>query len=45
MFPGNLDNYAHKKNVFETPFRARYVRVLPVAWHNRITLRLELLGC
>ncbi|XP_042554479.1 lactadherin isoform X2 [Dipodomys spectabilis] len=45
VFPGNLDNYSHKKNVLETPFTARYVRVLPVAWHNRITLRLELLGC
>ncbi|XP_047394769.1 lactadherin isoform X5 [Sciurus carolinensis] len=45
IFPGNLDNNSHKKNVFETPFFARYVRILPVAWHNRITLRLELLGC
>nr|XP_045001328.1 lactadherin isoform X2 [Jaculus jaculus] len=45
VFIGNSDNYSHKKNVFETPFVARYVRVLPVTWHNRITLRLELLGC
>ncbi|XP_021120465.1 lactadherin isoform X1 [Heterocephalus glaber] len=45
IFQGNLDNNSHKKNVFETPFLARYVRVLPVSWQNRITLRLELLGC
>ncbi|XP_003475300.1 lactadherin isoform X4 [Cavia porcellus] len=45
IFRGNLDNNSHKKNVFETPFSARYVRVLPVSWQNRITLRLELLGC
>ncbi|XP_006970096.1 lactadherin isoform X2 [Peromyscus maniculatus bairdii] len=45
VFQGNSDNNTHKKNIFETPFRARYVRVLPVSWHNRITLRLELLGC
>ncbi|XP_006867229.1 PREDICTED: lactadherin [Chrysochloris asiatica] len=45
IFPGNSDNNSHKKNVFETPFKARYVRVLPVAWQNRITLRVELLGC
>ncbi|XP_052568205.1 lactadherin isoform X1 [Peromyscus californicus insignis] len=45
VFHGNSDNNSHKKNIFETPFRARYVRVLPVSWHNRITLRLELLGC
>ncbi|XP_014644127.1 PREDICTED: lactadherin isoform X1 [Ceratotherium simum simum] len=45
IFPGNLDNNSHKKNMFETPFLARFVRILPVAWHNRITLRVELLGC
>ncbi|XP_064232308.1 lactadherin isoform X1 [Aotus nancymaae] len=45
IFPGNWDNHSHKKNVFETPVLARYVRVLPVAWHNRVALRLELLGC
>lgn len=45
VFPGNSDNNSHKKNIFETPFMARYVRVLPVSWHNGITMRLELLGC
>ncbi|XP_008068804.1 lactadherin [Carlito syrichta] len=45
IFRGNSDNNSYKKNVFETPIQARYVRILPVAWHNRITLRLELLGC
>ncbi|CAH7339000.1 lactadherin isoform X1 [Phodopus roborovskii] len=45
VFQGNSDNNSHKKNIFETPFMARYVRVLPVSWHKRITLRLELLGC
>lgn len=45
IFPGNSDNNVHKKNVFEPPFYARYVRVLPWAWHERITLRMELLGC
>uniref|UniRef100_A0A8C8AQ69 Milk fat globule EGF and factor V/VIII domain containing n=1 Tax=Otus sunia TaxID=257818 RepID=A0A8C8AQ69_9STRI len=45
IFHGNSDNYSHKKNVFDVPFYARFVRILPVAWHNRITLRMELLGC
>lgn len=45
IFHGNSDNYSHKKNVFDVPFHARFVRILPVAWHNRITLRVELLGC
>uniref|UniRef100_A0A8C7IUS9 Milk fat globule EGF and factor V/VIII domain containing b n=1 Tax=Oncorhynchus kisutch TaxID=8019 RepID=A0A8C7IUS9_ONCKI len=45
IFPGNSDNNVHKKNVFEPPFYARLVRILPWAWHERITLRMELLGC
>lgn len=45
IFPGNYDNNSHKKNMFEVPFLAHYVRILPVSWHNRITLRVELLGC
>ncbi|XP_007479422.2 lactadherin isoform X1 [Monodelphis domestica] len=45
IFIGNSDNNSHKKNIFETPFYSRFVRILPVAWHGRITLRVELLGC
>ena len=40
-----MDNNSHKKNIFEVPVQARFVRIQPVAWHNRITLRVELLGC
>ncbi|KAM6426735.1 lactadherin isoform 1-T1 [Liasis olivaceus] len=45
VFQGNHDNYSHKKNTFDVPFYARFVRILPESWHNRITLRVELLGC
>ncbi|XP_054858797.1 lactadherin isoform X2 [Eublepharis macularius] len=45
IFQGNSDNYSHKKNVFDVPIYARFVRILPESWHNRITLRVELLGC
>ncbi|XP_023653560.1 lactadherin-like [Paramormyrops kingsleyae] len=45
IFPGNSDNNTHKKNFFEPTIWARFVRVLPWTWHERITLRLELLGC
>uniref|UniRef100_UPI00398ED147 lactadherin-like isoform X4 n=1 Tax=Pristiophorus japonicus TaxID=55135 RepID=UPI00398ED147 len=45
VFPGNYDNYSHKKNIFDPPFYAQFVRVLPQTWHERITLRVELLGC
>ncbi|XP_058854966.1 lactadherin-like isoform X1 [Acipenser ruthenus] len=45
VFQGNIDNNAHKRNIFEPPFFARFVRVIPWTWHERITLRMELLGC
>ncbi|XP_053318368.1 lactadherin isoform X2 [Spea bombifrons] len=45
VFLGNNDNYSHKKNIFSPPFTARFVRILPQSWHERITLRMELLGC
>ncbi|ETE69358.1 Lactadherin [Ophiophagus hannah] len=45
IFQGNHDNNSHKKNVFDVPIYARFIRIFPEAWHNRITLRMELLGC
>ncbi len=27
------------------PIRARYIRFRPVAWHNHISMRVELYGC
>ncbi|XP_042172039.1 lactadherin-like isoform X1 [Oncorhynchus tshawytscha] len=45
IFQGNIDNNMHKKNLFEPPFYARYLRVVPWEWQERITLRMELLGC
>ncbi|XP_029992843.1 lactadherin-like isoform X1 [Sphaeramia orbicularis] len=45
IFPGNSDNNVHKKNIFDPPIYGRYIRVLPWEWHERITLRMELLGC
>ncbi|KAM4676520.1 lactadherin isoform 2-T2 [Discoglossus pictus] len=45
VFLGNNDNYSHKRNIFNPPFTARFVRILPKSWHGRITLRMELLGC
>ncbi|XP_049577951.1 milk fat globule EGF and factor V/VIII domain containing b isoform X3 [Syngnathus scovelli] len=45
IFVGNSDNNVHKKNLFEPPIFARFVRILPWEWHESITLRMELLGC
>ncbi|XP_077570065.1 lactadherin-like isoform X2 [Stigmatopora nigra] len=45
LFQGNIDNNSHIKNVFEPAFYARFIRVVPWEWQERITLRIELLGC
>lgn len=45
IFPGNTDNNVHKKNRFDPPLVGRFLRVQPWDWHQRITLRMELLGC
>ncbi|XP_039629002.1 EGF-like repeat and discoidin I-like domain-containing protein 3 isoform X3 [Polypterus senegalus] len=45
IYQGNVDNNTHKKNLFDPPIIARFVRIIPWTWHNKITLRMELLGC
>ncbi|KAG5270195.1 hypothetical protein AALO_G00189850 [Alosa alosa] len=45
IFQGNIDNNTHKKNVFDPPFYARFVRFLPWKWNKHIAVRMELLGC
>ncbi|XP_041918542.1 lactadherin-like isoform X2 [Alosa sapidissima] len=45
IFEGNVDNNTHKKNVFDPPFYARFVRFLPWKWNKHIAVRMELLGC
>ncbi|XP_048855318.1 discoidin, CUB and LCCL domain-containing protein 2 isoform X1 [Brienomyrus brachyistius] len=45
IFQGNI-NYLHEvRNNFIPPMEARYVRVSPTQWHQRIALKMELLGC
>ena len=39
------NNNFHKKNVFKTFFLDHFVHILPLAWHNWITLCVGLLGC
>ncbi|CAB1347315.1 unnamed protein product [Coregonus sp. 'balchen'] len=44
-FQGNT-NYLHEvRNNFIPPIEARYVRMSPAQWHQRIALKFELLGC
>uniref|UniRef100_UPI0037E93BC0 discoidin, CUB and LCCL domain-containing protein 2 n=1 Tax=Semicossyphus pulcher TaxID=241346 RepID=UPI0037E93BC0 len=45
IFQGNI-NYLHEvRNNFIPPIEAQFVRIYPTAWHQRIALKLELLGC
>ncbi|XP_008326414.1 discoidin, CUB and LCCL domain-containing protein 2 [Cynoglossus semilaevis] len=45
VFQGN-NNYLHEvRNNFIPPIEARFLRINPTAWHQRIALKVELLGC
>ncbi|XP_054470998.1 discoidin, CUB and LCCL domain-containing protein 2 isoform X2 [Anoplopoma fimbria] len=45
IFQGNI-NYLHEvRNNFIPPIESRFVRINPTLWHQRIALKLELLGC
>ncbi|KAI5090807.1 discoidin, CUB and LCCL domain-containing protein 1 isoform X1 [Silurus meridionalis] len=45
IFEGNVDKLYQKRNTFHPSFAARYVRVVPLQWHQGIGLSTELLGC
>ncbi|KAK5873260.1 hypothetical protein PBY51_018318 [Eleginops maclovinus] len=45
VFYGNSDRSSTVQNLLRPPIVARYVRLLPLGWHTRIALRLELLMC
>uniref|UniRef100_A0A3Q2ZHW3 Discoidin, CUB and LCCL domain containing 2 n=1 Tax=Kryptolebias marmoratus TaxID=37003 RepID=A0A3Q2ZHW3_KRYMA len=45
IFQGNV-NYLHEvRNNFIPPVEARFVRINPTSWDQKIALKLELLGC
>ncbi|XP_056145520.1 discoidin, CUB and LCCL domain-containing protein 2 [Lampris incognitus] len=45
IFQGNT-NYLHEvRNNFIPSIKARFMRINPTQWHQRIALKLELLGC
>lgn len=43
IFDGNLDKNTKKENIFNQDVRARYVRIVPVEYHNRIALRVAVI--
>nr|CAD7425131.1 unnamed protein product [Timema monikensis] len=45
MFKGNINGDSIRKNSFEVPIIAQWVRINPTRWRDRISLRVELYGC
>nr|XP_034190302.1 hemocytin [Osmia lignaria] len=44
-FLGNFDSETVKKNYFDRPLSARYLKLQPIKWHEHIGLKFEVLGC
>uniref|UniRef100_A0A674JYX4 Discoidin, CUB and LCCL domain containing 2 n=1 Tax=Terrapene triunguis TaxID=2587831 RepID=A0A674JYX4_9SAUR len=45
IFQGNTEYYREVRNNFIPPIIARFVRVNPLKWHQKIAMKVELLGC
>ncbi|GBP09577.1 Neurexin-4 [Eumeta japonica] len=45
MFEGNSDGNSINKNEFEVPIIAQYIRINPMRWRDKISMRVELYGC
>lgn len=45
VFYGNADRSSSVQNLLRPPIVARYIRILPLGWHTRIAVRMELLLC
>ncbi|KAF1386180.1 hypothetical protein PFLUV_G00115480 [Perca fluviatilis] len=45
VFYGNSDRTSMVQNLLRPPIVARYIRLLPLGWHTRIAIRMELLMC
>ncbi|XP_069091469.1 discoidin, CUB and LCCL domain-containing protein 1 [Pleurodeles waltl] len=45
VFSGNDNFLSDARNSFLRPIVARYMRIVPHSWHQRIALKVELLGC
>ena len=44
-FGGNLDSETAVSQDLNLPITARFIRFLPKAWNNGISMRVELYGC
>ncbi|XP_025057741.1 discoidin, CUB and LCCL domain-containing protein 1-like [Alligator sinensis] len=45
VFEGNANSHQEVSNTFIPPILARYVRIMPESWNQRIALKVALLGC
>ena len=45
LFDGNIDGFAEKRNVFEQPIIAQWIKINPTRWADKIAMRVELYGC
>uniref|UniRef100_A0A481MQJ2 Hemolectin n=1 Tax=Nipponaphis monzeni TaxID=196483 RepID=A0A481MQJ2_9HEMI len=45
IYTANIDGQNSHTIFFNTPIKARYIRLHPVKWYNMPALRLEILGC
>ncbi|CAM4441198.1 unnamed protein product [Lepidochelys kempii] len=45
VFYGNSDRSSIVQNLLRPPIVSRYIRLIPLGWHVRIAIRMELLEC
>ncbi|XP_034290236.1 retinoschisin isoform X1 [Pantherophis guttatus] len=45
IFYGNSDRSSCVQNLLRPPIVSRYIRLIPLGWHVRIAIRMELLEC
>ena len=45
VFPGNQEAYKTKLNTFFPPLVGRFIRLHPIEWSNKATVRMEFYGC
>ncbi|KAM3607792.1 uncharacterized protein V6R79_014032 [Siganus canaliculatus] len=45
VFTGNQDAHGTKHNTFFPPVIGRFIRLHPINWYNKATLRMEFYGC
>ncbi|XP_069616167.1 retinoschisin isoform X1 [Ranitomeya imitator] len=45
VFYGNSDRTSTVQNFLRPPIISRYIRIIPLGWHVRIAIRMELLEC